>query len=156
MSLRLLFIAVGLVCLWLFVWFVTPLVSIAGVSPFIRIWPRIVLAALLSLVILWPWLRQHIRHRKNRQQFEKGLTEQDLRNQSEHEAIECALKQALETLRGTCTQGLFTKRRQHIYDLPWYILIGPPGAGKTTALKQSGLNFPLLQSQQTHSVKGVG
>lgn len=27
-------------------------------------------------------------------------------------------------------------------DLPWYIIIGPPGAGKTTALVNSGLEFP--------------
>ncbi|MEM8578696.1 MAG: type VI secretion system membrane subunit TssM [Pseudomonadota bacterium] len=29
-----------------------------------------------------------------------------------------------------------------LYDLPWYVLIGPPGAGKTTALVHSGLDFP--------------
>lgn len=29
-----------------------------------------------------------------------------------------------------------------LYDLPWYVLIGPPGAGKTTALLHSGLEFP--------------
>lgn len=30
----------------------------------------------------------------------------------------------------------------YLYDLPWYIIIGPPGAGKTTALMHSGLEFP--------------
>ena len=30
-----------------------------------------------------------------------------------------------------------------LYDLPWYLIIGPPGAGKTTALVNSGLKFPL-------------
>lgn len=29
-----------------------------------------------------------------------------------------------------------------LYDLPWYVMIGPPGAGKTTALVHSGLSFP--------------
>ena len=33
----------------------------------------------------------------------------------------------------------------YLYDLPWYILIGPPGAGKTTALVNSGLKFPLAE-----------
>jgi len=30
----------------------------------------------------------------------------------------------------------------YLYDLPWYVIIGPPGAGKTTALVHSGLEFP--------------
>lgn len=30
----------------------------------------------------------------------------------------------------------------YLYDLPWYVIIGPPGAGKTTALIHSGLEFP--------------
>ncbi|WP_273890733.1 hypothetical protein, partial [Serratia marcescens] len=33
--------------------------------------------------------------------------------------------------------------RQYLYQLPWYVIIGAPGAGKTTALVNSGLHFPL-------------
>ncbi len=33
--------------------------------------------------------------------------------------------------------------KSYLYDLPWYIIIGPPGSGKTTALKNSGIEFPL-------------
>ena len=32
--------------------------------------------------------------------------------------------------------------RQFLYQLPWYIFIGAPGSGKTTALINSGLQFP--------------
>jgi len=42
-----------------------------------------------------------------------------------------------------------------LYALPWYVIIGPPGAGKTTALKQSGLEFPFLDPRGG-GVKGVG
>ncbi|HEY6556243.1 MAG TPA: type VI secretion system membrane subunit TssM [Polyangiaceae bacterium] len=31
--------------------------------------------------------------------------------------------------------------RAALYALPWYVIIGPSGAGKTTALEQSGLSF---------------
>ena len=36
------------------------------------------------------------------------------------------------------------KRRSghSLYDLPWYVIIGAPGSGKTTALVNSGLQFP--------------
>ena len=40
-----------------------------------------------------------------------------------------------------------------LYDLPWYVIIGPPGAGKTTALANSGLEFPLAQK---HAISGFG
>ena len=40
-----------------------------------------------------------------------------------------------------------------LYDLPWYVLIGPPGAGKTTALVHSGLEFP---GSDPESVTGFG
>lgn len=38
--------------------------------------------------------------------------------------------------------------------LPWYLVIGPPGAGKSTALRNSGLKFPYLS--QRGGVRGVG
>jgi type VI secretion system protein ImpL len=45
-----------------------------------------------------------------------------------------------------------TGRGQYLYQLPWYIIIGPPGSGKTTALINSGLRFPLGAGK----VRGVG
>src|SRR5262249_33186944 len=39
--------------------------------------------------------------------------------------------------------------------LRWYMIIGPPGVGKSTALRNSGLQFPYL-SARGGSVKGVG
>ena len=45
--------------------------------------------------------------------------------------------------------------QQFLYELPWYAIIGAPGSGKTTALINSGLNFPLADRLGKHSVKGV-
>ena len=44
----------------------------------------------------------------------------------------------------------------YLYDLPWYVIIGPPGAGKTTALVNSGLKFPLSRGAAPAAVAGVG
>ncbi|MBS0554330.1 MAG: type VI secretion system membrane subunit TssM, partial [Proteobacteria bacterium] len=46
--------------------------------------------------------------------------------------------------------------RQYLYQLPWYIFIGAPGSGKTTALINSGLQFPLADKFGTASIRGVG
>jgi type VI secretion system protein ImpL len=43
-----------------------------------------------------------------------------------------------------------------LYALPWYVIIGPPGAGKTTALKQSGLEFPFSDPRSGGGIRGVG
>ncbi|WP_128175024.1 type VI secretion system membrane subunit TssM [[Pantoea] beijingensis] len=45
---------------------------------------------------------------------------------------------------------------QYLYQLPWYMIIGAPGAGKTTALINSGLNFPLSDNLGKRAVRGVG
>lgn len=39
-----------------------------------------------------------------------------------------------------------------LYSLPWYMIIGPSAAGKTTAIQNSGLEFPYSKD----SIKGVG
>ena len=61
------------------------------------------------------------------------------------------MKDALLTLRKSRkTRGDF------LYELPWYIIIGPPGAGKTTALVNSGLKFPLSKGSSAQAMAGVG
>lgn len=50
-------------------------------------------------------------------------------------------KEAVHTVRhATLYEGKSARRRN---DLPWYVLIGPEGSGKTSLLEYSGLDFPL-------------
>ena len=48
--------------------------------------------------------------------------------------------------------GPFRSGKKALYALPWYLFVGPPGAGKTTALLHSGLRFP----GGAERVRGVG
>jgi type VI secretion system protein ImpL len=43
-----------------------------------------------------------------------------------------------------------------LYQLPWYVIIGPPGSGKTTALTRSGLHFPAREGGEGAEIRGVG
>lgn len=46
--------------------------------------------------------------------------------------------------------------RPRLYQLPWYVIIGAPGAGKTTALVNSGLEFPLADRMGRQALRGIG
>jgi len=65
--------------------------------------------------------------------------------------------QAVQTQLDEAIQALKTSRlgKGALYKLPWYMIIGPPGSGKSTALQESGLNFPYT-SQGKKGVRGVG
>ncbi len=67
------------------------------------------------------------------------------------EALRAEMRASVAALRTADVTG---KRRgaAALYALPWYAIIGPPGAGKTTALRHSGLSFPHHDS----AVRGVG
>ena len=64
-------------------------------------------------------------------------------------AVRDTLTQALSLLRKSGGRGALT-------DLPWYAIIGPPGAGKTTALMNAGLRFTLTEQMGRAAVAGVG
>lgn len=65
----------------------------------------------------------------------------------ESAAVAARMSEALAGLRSGSSG-----KRDYLYSRPWYVIIGPPGAGKTTALLNSGLRFPLADQ----SFKGVG
>ncbi|MBL8736767.1 MAG: type VI secretion system membrane subunit TssM [Planctomycetes bacterium] len=47
--------------------------------------------------------------------------------------------------------------RGALYAMPWFVVIGPPGSGKTTAITESGLNFPTVKGpNQKRGIRGVG
>ena len=77
--------------------------------------------------------------------------EQEAASAEEISTLKQGLDEALAVLKKTKLGGK-TGRGQYLYQLPWYIIIGPPGSGKTTALINSGLRFPLGAGK----VRGVG
>ncbi len=69
----------------------------------------------------------------------------------EQAEIAKGFERALARLGNTRFQSATGSRM--LYQLPWYVMIGPPGSGKTTALTRSGLHFP---SGDSAEVRGVG
>ena len=104
---------------------------------------RIALIALtLGLLLLRATLR-HRRHKRAAQALEKILI---TTRTGDGPIVAARMKEALKRLQ-------FTSGATSLYSLPWYVIIGPPGAGKTTALIHSGLDFP---DTDTRAVAGFG
>jgi hypothetical protein len=69
--------------------------------------------------------------------FEEGM-QQQIRGPATNKA---AVREVRE--RWAKAMSELKAARLNIYSLPWYMLIGEPGGGKTTTLRQSGLEFPV-------------
>jgi type VI secretion system IcmF/VasK family protein len=87
--------------------------------------------------------------------------EQQLKAQSgaQLEGAEADKKAEIEALRKKFDESLDALKKTKggksaLFTLPWYVIIGPPGSGKTTALQESGLNFPAAQGG--NKIRGVG
>lgn len=115
-------------------------------------------AVIAGLLGLWGvmFIVQKVRAVNGAMRIEKQLKAQsgaqlagaDADKKSEIEALRKKFDESLDALKKS--KG----GKSALFTLPWYIIIGPPGSGKTTALQESGLNFPA--SQGNAKVKGIG
>lgn len=65
------------------------------------------------------------------------------------------MEEAVEALRKVRFIGPGGERHL-VAQLPWYMFIGAPGSGKTTALLNAGLRFPLGDPRGERALQGVG
>ncbi|EMK6932952.1 type VI secretion system membrane subunit TssM [Vibrio alginolyticus] len=145
---------IGVAACSIFIWVVGPLIAIAGYEPLKSDFQRLV--TILVLVLLWAIFNVTKQHKQKVKEDESIQTLLEVDSLSDKEAaseidlmrerIEQAVKVVTKTHKG----------KRSLYDLPWYVLIGPPGTGKTTVLKQSGLEFPLGDNLGSDSIAGVG
>jgi len=134
-------IVIALIVLALLVWALP--IFVAFLRPF---WVRATAAALvLGVWALLAFLRAR-RARKAAAAIAKELAGPSAADE-EGRLLAGRMQEALASLK--TASG---RKRDYLYARPWYVIIGPPGAGKTTALVNSGLRFPYSQQ----ALKGVG
>lgn len=146
------FLALGLI-----IWFIGPLFVFAGWAPLEHFVARIVLFVIILLLWALGRWRRWAKARKANAQLVEQVAEADPdeeRTQEEIQLLQDRLQDALGVLKEAKLGG--GGERQQLYEIPWYIIVGPPGAGKTTALVNSGLNFPLAEKFGHDALKGVG
>ena len=143
---------IGALLLCVVVWFFAP--AVLGISA----WWALALLSLLPLLIWGVAVFLVIRRAQKRDAaLVAGASEVDEKTlraqaaaeaeQDEQKAVAARLADALSALKGAGGG-----KGGYLYERPWYVLIGPPGSGKTTAIRHSGLSFPLAEGR----VSGVG
>ncbi|MDN3453964.1 MULTISPECIES: type VI secretion system membrane subunit TssM [unclassified Psychrobacter] len=75
-------------------------------------------------------------------------------NAQEVQALRQQMQDAIKTIRKSKIGDQTGKAA--LYELPWYMVIGNPAAGKSSAVLHSGLKFPFMEQGNKLSVKGVG
>ncbi|MEP5761880.1 MAG: type VI secretion system membrane subunit TssM [Litoreibacter sp.] len=150
---RVLWTFIGLILLSVLIWFYGGLLKFGDTVPF-----ELDLAKMVMIGILWiVWLlrvlfRQFAAIRANKAFVaELAPPAQDSARAPGAENIDEVNSKFVEIMEQMKRSKIGGKK--FLRDMPWYLIIGPPGTGKTTALRQSGLHFPIDLSDD---LKGVG
>src|SRR5579872_3177139 len=132
------------------VWFAGPIIFIGDTQPFESAWLRLLIVFLILAVTAAAIAYRIIKRRRAAKALEEAMVA-PAPEETDAPVLAEKMQDALATLKRSSKSGA-----GFLYDLPWYLIIGPPGAGKTTALVNSGLRFPLAGDNAARAVQGVG
>jgi type VI secretion system protein ImpL len=150
---------VGLILLAITIFWVGPYFGFGQFRPFASVGVRIGLIVVIFLV--WGVLR-FLKARKAAKADEKLADDlvdsADASGGAPDQSAEevAVLRKRFEDAIATLRVSSGRKSNVSLYELPWFVIIGPPGSGKTTALVNSGLEFPLEQRFGKEALRGVG
>lgn len=163
-----------LLVLSLLVWFVGPMLAIslasAKLQPLAPEWIRWSVIAAIWLFwlikVLIRWWRQRNMNEALLSQLVKMQSPKAGEGQAAGSREVAELGRRFEEAAAVLKKARFAAQgksgilaglsNQYVYQLPWYAFIGAPGSGKTTALVNAGLNFPLAEQFGKAAIRGVG
>jgi type VI secretion system protein ImpL len=150
---RLLLLIAGFLLIALFIWYAGPLFEFAEYRPFESVTVRLyAIGLVVGVWILWRLIKR-LKANRASDNLMAAVLKQAMPEKAQPTAEQQKLRERFEEAMVTLKQK--RKSGQSLYDLPWYVFIGAPGSGKTTAVANSGLKFP-LESRGGRALKGVG
>jgi type VI secretion system protein ImpL len=147
---RIVLFGLGLGSVAALVYLAGPLISIGGWHPLENMIVRELVILFLVAGFAAAMSYQWVWRKKAAAKIAQGIAQPD-KIEDDTGVLKDKMKDALATLK-SASAG----KADFLYELPWYVLIGPPGSGKTTALVNSGLKFPLSRGTTPAAVAGVG
>ncbi len=137
----------------LLIWFAGPYIAIADNVPLGEAINRIVAILLILLSFMfYKLLKFQFAAKANKDMVADIVEENNLGESIDAESGELKQKfeQAFSLLKSS------SGKVNTLTEIPWYMIIGTPGCGKTTLLSNSGLNFPLAKEFSNQAIQGVG
>ena len=156
---------IGLIVLSALTWFVGPEFKFGenNYSPLAGETAR--LLTIIVMIVLWGANNLRVRHQDNKNNEALVNAIQDAPEETANNIITDQTSEEMQQIGERFAHALATLKKSKIkgggkvralYELPWYIIIGPPGSGKTTALINSSLEFPLADQFGKGALHGVG
>ena len=141
-------VLIALVLAGLLLWFVLPHAGFPGLVE-----RGVIVAVVLVTGAVIAGIVALVKHRRGRRMVD-AMGEQA---PSQQEAdIELLSRQVDERVQALKASRLGTSGwAKGLYTLPWYLVIGPPAAGKSTLIRESGLHFP-YDDQEALRQRGFG
>jgi type VI secretion system protein ImpL len=146
---------IGLLLIGLIIWFLGPYIAIGDFKPFESLLGRAIALAVVMLLWGFKWLFRAFKAQRASANLAKQVVRPpedpgSARASADAKQLQQRFSEAIDALQKS------KKGQVNLYALPWYIIIGPPGSGKTTAIVNSGLHFPLAQKFGKEALRGVG
>lgn len=143
-------VSLGLILL---LWFEGPRLSIGGIAPLSSYTPRFLACLIVILIAGMVALAWVLRPKATSTALQERPVTLTSASVSETQQVPKALRDTMErgfhlalaVLRRVKPPSLFS--RSYRYALPWYVVIGSEGAGKTSLLQASDLRFPLREGR---------
>lgn len=169
---RILWSFLGVTALAGVIWMFGPLLSIGDIRPLES--ERNCMIAIAIIYFIWAqsyilprlysaWLNRKLMNRLNETSAHSPEEKSKHPQSHEEQILVSRFDEAAQMLKkahfGKARHGTQWMQRfntQYLYQLPWYVIIGAPGSGKTTALANSGLQFPLADRFGKTALRGIG
>ncbi|MEM1031875.1 MAG: type VI secretion system membrane subunit TssM [Myxococcota bacterium] len=148
-----------LALVWTAWWFLQPQEGTLEVE-ILPTWVAVLITVVVVGALLGLYLFRRIRAARAARALEKAIAQQAQEQVLEappdqRPEVQALQKQMLDGMKALKRSRLGDGDRNPMYSMPWYAIVGPPGSGKTTALRHSGLSFPYLDPSGA-GVRGVG
>lgn len=147
-------VVLGFLLIAVFIWYAGPYFAFGRYRPLETETSRLVAIALVVAFWIGWRLVKRLRAFRASDLLVAAVLRQSHPEQGQPPADVVRLRERFE--EGVATLKAQRQGGHSLYDLPWYIIIGAPGSGKTTALLNSGLKFPLEQRVGKGALRGVG